>query len=223
MASDHFPETQRSWLFDHLAGGPDGVREVHRHIMEVYAAPLEIYARAVLRGRGDAKETVHGFFASRLGRADYLERWDPAKMRLRRWLMNGLCFYLRERRRDREAEQPLDEDAELTAPEIDQAAALDRAFAIGVVRTALEEASRLSSEQNIAEHWRIFVEHSVNGRSYKDLAIEFGQSESRLAIMARTASRRFIEAVRHVLRLDGASESAVAEEVRALIGVVDDG
>lgn len=221
--AEHFPQTERTWLLSLLGGDPADVRTAHRRIMEIYAGPLEVYAQAVMRRRSeDAKEIVHGFFVSRLARLDYIARWNPQTMRLSRWLMNGLCFYMRERKRERSAPMSLEETAEIAAPVADLAPAIDREFAASVVRDALRQAERLCESQGLAAHWRVFLEHQVRGRSYRDLESEFGARESRLAIMCRTATKRFVEAVRTVLRLDGASESLVTSEVRAMIGHLDE-
>ena len=78
-SSDPFPPTHRTWLDRHLAAG-DGERlEVVRHVMEVYAGPLEAYLRhSRFRDVEDPVEVVHGFFVDRLERSDYLARWQAS-------------------------------------------------------------------------------------------------------------------------------------------------
>jgi hypothetical protein len=77
--------------------------------MEVYYEPLCIYCRATsYRTLGEPEEIVGGFFASRLSDPTWIARWrDESRARsmpLRRWLLNGLCFYMREEaRRQRRA------------------------------------------------------------------------------------------------------------------------
>lgn len=110
-ARQHFPDTERTFVLDQLEAGCG--RDLASYVMRVYYEPLCIYSRATsYRDLGEAEEIVAGFFASRLSDPTWLDRWRAESCRrpmpLRRWLLNGLCFYMREearrRRRDRRIE-----------------------------------------------------------------------------------------------------------------------
>jgi hypothetical protein len=104
---EHFPETEQTFVHDLIDAGR--VPELASYLMEVYYEPLCIYCRATsYRTLGEPEEIVGGFFASRLSDPTWIARWrDESRARslpLRRWLLNGLCFYMREEaRRQRRA------------------------------------------------------------------------------------------------------------------------
>lgn len=125
---EHFPETHHTFVLEALDGGRD--RELASHVMLVYYRPLCAYFRATTyRALGEAEEIVGGFFASRLSDPTWLARWraesEARQVPLRRWLLNGLCFYLREesrrQRRDRAILRLGLASAEQTLPEDDHA------------------------------------------------------------------------------------------------------
>ena len=225
--NDLFPRTQHTWIGRRLEQGADGRTDINHHVMSVYTWPLEIYCRS-LRAHwlGDAEDIVRGFFASRLGREDFFQDWLESGMKLRRWLVNAFCFYLKEVRRERrrsEREEPLLDDGEgkqdLPADE------MDRAFAVSIVREALLQTRRSCEARELGEHWKIFQAHYYEGRSCAEI-VDSGESgeidQVRAATMARTAAGRFRTVLRGLLRKDGATTSHVDRELAALLEVTGD-
>ena len=224
MPSDAFPPTLSTWIDARLADGELGRAEVNRHIMLVYAEPLRIYALGTRSGHlGDAVDLVQGFFADRLGRPGYFRGWRESGLRLRRWLMNGFGFYLKELRRERRkqgSEQPLEEEG--APPEVDGevprlAEEMDRAFAISVVREALQAGEASCRAKGQTQHWEIFRRHYYDGLEYASFVGEYGLAPARAAELARTAAGKFKSALRDLLARDGALESEIDAELDSLL------
>lgn len=222
---DHFPPTRTDYIDRELGGGCQGRLNVNRHIMEAYAFPLTVYFRGTKdHWIGEPDEIVQGFFADRLARADFFDNWKSSGKRLRHWLINGFCFYLKERhranRRDSKATGEMDDP--VTESRI--AEDMDRAWVMGLVRGALTEARALCDAQGLAEHWRIFEDHFYRGRSYERIEIESGIEPKRAAVMARTAARKFKQKLRELVRQDGVGEESIESEIRGLLEIagVDD-
>lgn len=222
--NDLFPRTQYTWIGQRLEQGSDGRSEINHHVMSVYTWPLEIYFRS-LRAHwlGEAEDIVQGFFASRLDRDDFFQDWLESGLKLRRWLVNAFCFYLKEVRRERkrsEREEPLIDEGEGRADV--PADEIDRAFAVAIVREALLETRRSCEARGLGEHWKIFHAHYYEGKPYAEMIAsgEFGDLDAvRAATMARTAAGRFRTVLRGLLRRDGSTTSHVDREIAALLEV----
>jgi len=216
---DAFPATLVTWINERLDAGDEGRREVCSHVMDVYADPLRIYLLgSSFRNAGEPDEIINGFFANRLSRPEYLEGWRSSDKRLRRWLINGLIFYVKEEfRRRKRTGSPLSEEAEaeLEAPE-DHYRAFDQAWAASIVRRAMAEAAECCRRESLEEHWDIFVRHHVQQQPYSTCCQDHGVDAARAAVMARTAASRFREAVRRQVSLDGADGGAIDEELEGL-------
>lgn len=187
--------------------------------MEVYSEPLQAFYRASrFRRRGDPDDVVHGFFASRLERPDYLRRWQSHGGLLRRWLANGLCFYLRERDRDSRRSQVEEPPAELFSTEPEPWTALDASFASSLVHRALAMAAATCRAEGLAAHWEAFVRHHYEKQGYREIALELGVSPGRAAVQARAALRRFREAVYELLLRDGVPPERLHSALDDLLG-----
>lgn len=225
MKKDVFPSTLNTWIGQKLQEGQGGRAELNHYIMRVYADPLRVYCLgASAHTLGEPEDLVQGFFADRLGRADYFQGWREGGLRLRRWLMNGFGFYLKELRRERrkqnkshsldEASEPGDEEA-FKGVESD----MDRAFAVAVVRQALQDTRALCEARGQARHWEIFYRHYYEGHSYADFISEFELSAAQAAEMARTAATKFKGALRDILASDGAMEREIDAEIDSLLAI----
>ncbi|MDG1899977.1 MAG: hypothetical protein P8I74_08950 [Phycisphaerales bacterium] len=218
---DVFPNTMGTWIHDQLRDGDDGRSLVNEHIMSVYAHPLKVYfLGSSLRSLGEPEDMVAGFFASRLARDGYFDQWRESNMRLRRWLINGFLFFLKEeiRRQKRSGGSSLGEDP--VTPMIENADAdFDRAWAQAMVRDAWLEASRSCEADGLEDHWRLFIRHHVDGLPYKEFVGEFDVTPSQAAVMVRTATGRFKQAVRDRIIIDGVRESDVNSEIQRLMEI----
>ncbi len=218
---DAFPSTLVTWISDRQVEGEDGRQRINRHVMTVYGEPLLIYLRGhSLRWLGEPQEMVDDFFADRLGRADFFDKWRDSGLRLRRWLMNGLNLYLMEERRRhqqsaRAGPAELYEDPGTCADSPEKA--LDRAFAQSIVKQALQGGQQHCESKGLGEHWRIFVRHYYDGQQYDELAADFGVEPARAAVMARTAARVFRSAIRELLAGDGAAPNQLDSEIQSLL------
>jgi hypothetical protein len=218
MAREHFPPTPRTWIDARLAEGAPGREAVNRHIMEIYRWPLEVYCRS-LGLEGDPGDVVRGFFADRLGRDDFVVKWRASALPLRRWLINGMRYYLREEWarmvRDRDRRVELDD---ATAEGLSREA--ERAYVVSIVGQASREAQAACEAAGYGEHWRLFLAHVLDEEPFGSLGRRFGVDERRAAVMARTARNHFRRALRELLRRDGLplDEAALDEEMRSIIG-----
>jgi DNA-directed RNA polymerase specialized sigma24 family protein len=194
--------------------------EVEAFLMRTYARPLAMYLSATsYRSLGKPDDLVAGFFACRLGRKEWLAGWAESGLRLRRWLVNGLLFYLREeiRRRSRDRR-------EVTLPEDAPPASLDlayeQAYAREVVKAACDAAAAICAADGFERHWAIFLRHFVDGRTYEELAQESDLTVGQVNGMARTALTRFRRAMSDLLLRDGADPADLDREIGELLLVL---
>ena len=218
-----FPDTVRTWIGEQLDQGTSGQNAVNQHLMAVYAEPLKIYLLgSSWRTMGDPDELVQGFFASRLDRSGFLTDWQASGLRLRRWLVNGFLFYMREtwRRHRRDGAASLSDAVEPTVEE--QTDAFDRAWARSLVHDACDEAASACAASGQQAHWDLFIQHTLMGRSFADLAQEQEVTAAQATVMARTAMHKLRRAVRARIARDGGPEVGVDREIRALLEVLGD-
>lgn len=208
-----------TWIAARMGDGSEGRADVNRHIMAVYDWPLRVYFMGSSeRWLGEPEDVVGGFFADRLGRAEFLNEWRSSGMRLRRWLMNAFCFYMMELRRQKARDRRAGElDHEPVAFRGSPEVAVDRAFKVSLVREALRVAQETCDDASLTQHWNIFVAHYLNARDYNDIARETGVTPERAAVMARTASRKFRTAIRDLLAGDGTPDEHVDQEILDLL------
>ena len=219
---DVFPRTAATWIAAKLGDGENGRAEINRHVMSVYAWPLEVYFLGCAdRWVGEAGDVVRGFLASRLGREGFFQDWQQSGLRLRRWLMNAFSYYLHELRRERKkGARVVDLPADLPADAEDPSEAMDRAFAVSIVRAAMERAAEACEAQGLTPHWHVFLNHFFHGKAYGEFARFFGVDPARAAVMARTASQKFQSALRELVARDGATEEEIDQDLGALLEAV---
>jgi hypothetical protein len=219
---DAFGQTQNTWIDVQLERGIEGRQSVNRHVMDTYAWPLQVYFLGTnMRWLGEPDEIVNGFFASRLPREDFFAMWQASGMRLRRWLMNGLCLYLKEVRKRRLRDAPGGGAAGIEHEAItftgDPDLVVDRASAISFVQRAMAAAERACQQKDMSVHWRVFLRHHVDGMDFRALANEFGVDEARAAVMSRSAERNFKSALTEVLLKDGVHPEQINSEIGRLL------
>jgi DNA-directed RNA polymerase specialized sigma24 family protein len=219
MKTDVFPNTLNSWIVRKLDEGGPSLAEVNRHVMSVYARPLKVYfLGSSERHLGEPDDIVNGFFESRLSHDDFLSKWRESGMRLRRWLMNALCFYLKEvRRRNRRDAVAGENDDEPVSFTGDPDAEIDRTFVVELVREALRRAGEQCVEEGMGAHWDVFLRHHHHGESYDHIAGEIGVTRARAEVMGRTATRRFRKVIRDLLAADGVPEDELDREIESLL------
>ena len=222
---DVFPSTHESWLCEMLNGPPEQVDRAAVALMARYRDPLRVYFEGSSFGRlgaqgipdfGEADDLVHGFLVHRLARGEFLAAWRKSGMRLRRFVINGFVFYLREqirtvrRRRGRErrvAGVAADGSADGSTSDF------DRAWAIAVIREASLMASAALEARGRARHWELFLRHFVDGVPYGDLVEPFGLTPSQAASAAREVAFELRRCLRNVLSRDGITEADLGPEL----------
>ena len=225
---EHFPTTHATWLSERI-GVADS--EVARHVMERYFEPLCAYVRgSSLRAFGDAADLVNDFFAARLGDGGYLERWLESGLPLRRWLVNGLLLHVRNRsiaegrRRargdaglggDRSAVDLVDRSG-TRAPEPDALAALERAWAVGLVTEAHDRVRAGLAAERREPWWECFRLHVLHGLPYADACPMSGVAPANGANVVRAVSRRLAAMLAELLIREGVAEADVEAELEVI-------
>jgi DNA-directed RNA polymerase specialized sigma24 family protein len=205
-----------------LVLGDVGQADVNHHLMSVYAEPLRAYlACTPYRSLGEPDDLVEGFFADRLGRPEFLSGWRRSEKRLRHWLMNAFVFYLKEtvrgvnrQRRSYEISEEFPDDSQAPGE------VLDRAFAMALVQTAMEQARESCRSRGLGDHFDVFREHYWNDVAYAELGTSMGVSPERARVMARTARDAFRRALRALLLRDGGQIGNVDGEIDSLLEVL---
>jgi DNA-directed RNA polymerase specialized sigma24 family protein len=222
---DIFPSTHDSWLCEMLDGPPEQVERAAVSLTARYREPLRLYFEGSSFRRlgaqglvdfGDGEDLVHGFLATRVARAEFLAAWRKSGMRLRRFVINGFIFYLREQaraaRRRRSREQTVADGAG-EALEDDSIADFDRAWAVSVIREASEKTAASLADRGRAKHWELFRRHFVDGVPYGELVEPFGLTPSQAASAARDVAFELRRCLRAVLSRDGITEADVGPEL----------
>ncbi|MFM9957851.1 MAG: hypothetical protein ACKVZJ_07225 [Phycisphaerales bacterium] len=229
-ANDVFPTTV-AWLSGKVSAGPSGLEEANRHIMTLYAHPLQVYFMGCsLRFLGDATDIVQGFFADRLSRPEFLARWAASRRPLRFWLITGFKHYLMETSRQvrkHRSEESLDLPSTAGSlanlvPDLETTdhTDFDRAVALAMVREAIARCEAGCRDAGLEQHWRVFTRHHVDGQAYERIAPELGLDRARCAVMARTAANRFKSELRALAAWEDASEEQIDREIRQLLEVI---
>lgn len=220
---DAFPSTQRTWLADRLQEGDAGLAHARRHVMDVYAHPLGVYYKgSSFRWLGEPDDMVRGYFADRLSREEYLEKWMHSGRQLRFWLIVGFKHYLLESARAKaKAERAsLGQLESETSGDAGPEEAFHRESARAIASEAFRLASSACSEAGQGEHWDVFMRHHLEGRGYAAVAAEMGMTPERAAVMARTASNKYRAALRELVAWPGASRDEVDDEIQSLLEAI---
>jgi len=216
-----FPKTPRTMVLDALAGGD--AQALPARLMELYRVPLEQYFAATsFRHVGRPTDVVAGYFASRFSNPGWLDDWrgrhEVDGIPLRRWLVNGLNFYLLEEHRRGKRGPVLDDGAASdAADESDALAAFERAAARRLVARALERTREGCEADGQQAHFDIFVRHVMKGQHYHAIHADLGIEPQRSAGMVRTASARFRRALAGILVGEGADPERIDDEIAALM------
>ena len=218
-AHDVFPPTQKTWIQRKGDEGDTGRAEINHHIMSIYSFPLRVYFQGTSdRQLGEPDEVINGFFENRLSRPDFLAGWFKTDMRLRRWLINAFCYYLLELRRERRKANKFNSlEDQVVEPGREETRRIDHAFVVSLVRQAMAEAEAACRAKKLEAHWNLFVAHTLQGRSYADLAGEFKVTAGRAAVMNRTAEQHLKVAVRLLLERDGVALESIDQEIHSLL------
>ena len=219
MVKDIFPKTESTWIVERIRQGADGMPELRRHLMQVYAAPLRVYYLAVSSSKSaDPDEVINGFFSDRLSKDGFLLGWQRHGSRLRRWLQNALLFYLKEQsRRDRVRSTQSDHDWEEEPDHSPLMISAEREFAIQLVRQALAVTQEQCEAKDLRTHWACFHSYYVCDRTCEALSREHGCSPERVWVMVRTCARRFKNTIRDFLIQDGVPAEEVDSEIQILL------
>jgi DNA-directed RNA polymerase specialized sigma24 family protein len=215
-----FPATQYT-LIGRMLNDRDRLSAC-KHVMSVYAEPLRVYfLGSSFRSLGEPDDIVEGFFASRLSRDAFLNDWQTSSRQLRFWLMTAFKHYLFEQVRALKNErQRATLQAEVESPCDRSEHEFHRETALALVREAMRMAEETCCECGFEDHWRVFVRHHVDGRSYEQLHDELGIDQKKFTAMARTAGNKLKAALRELIAWNDASEEDIDREIISLMEVI---
>lgn len=220
---DAFPSTQRTWLADRLMEGDAGLAHARRHVMDVYAHPLSVYFKgSSFRWLGEPDDLVRGYFADRLSREEYLEKWVNSGRQLRFWLIVGFKHYLLEsaRAKARAERASLGQLESEVSGDSGPEDAFHRESARAIAGEAIRIASDACLQSGQSEHWIVFMRHHLEGRGYGEIAQELGMTPERAAVMARTAANKYRAALRELVAWPGATKEEVDDEIQSLLEAI---
>ena len=215
--SDAFPETRRTWMGERVTRGE--LAAAQRHVMEVYERPLRVYCAGCSLGWvGDPGDLVAGFFADRLARPAFFERWRESQRPLRFWLIVSFKHYLFEqaRRTKRDRRELGDETDQADASGATPDLVFERECAIGLVRRALRDVEARCRADGYGDHFDVFVRFHMHGESLEAIAERLGIEPARAGVMKRTVVQRFQRVMREVVSWNGASDAELDAEIRGL-------
>jgi hypothetical protein len=222
--SSRFPTTRRSWITRTIAKGPEGEQEVARFVMSAYVVPLGAYARTLQGLDGlDPEDLVHDFLVHKVSASGYFHTWSRSGFTLRRWLVNGFHFRLKDRRRhaatDRTRRKAITPEI---ATEVDDLrfAEFERTWARDLVRRAVEQTAEYCRARQLDEHWLIFQRHHLDGLPFRELVDAHQLPPRRMARMSRTAADRLRVVIQELLERDGVGPDDVATEIARLMELV---
>jgi hypothetical protein len=229
---DHFPSTHATWIVSQLASlsstdttdAAQAAQELRTHIMARYREPLLAYATASsFRFLGTPEDLVHGFFADRVARPDYLREWRGSGARLRRWLCNGLLLHMfdvaKRARREQRLQQELAQFAKVGAGGTAPDRAFDRAWAEGILERAAQTTERQLNDRGRTDAWIIFRRTVIDGERVIKVRTDLGLSEGEAKARVQLATRHFREAVSAELMSEGLPPSQVAMEAESIVAV----
>ena len=216
-----FPSTPKTWIDGELSRGQDGRNAVWRHVMAVYAQPLEVFCRAMFRHVDDPADLVNGFIAHRVGDAEYFASWRTSGRRLRDWLRTGIEIHVRERSKASERRKTLPIEDSLESPRTeDPSLSFDREMVFSILTEARRRAEADCRVAGLDDHWEVFVRHTFEKTPYAEIVATLGTTEMRAVRMNDTAKKRFADTIRDIIRRDGVPESQIDQAIRDLIGVL---
>jgi len=221
--TDVFPSTHATWLRESIAAGPDGRSRATQAVLARYREPLRIYLSGTTFGRStrrdpldgaDGEDLVHGFLAHRVARPEFLEGWIHSGFTLRRWMINGFLFYLREQNRSARRRRAREGAASPSTGRVDDPLVrFERAWALAVIREASAATESTLAERGKRAHWELFVRHFVDDIPYGELTPPFGLTPSQAASVAREVAFLLRGNIRKVLAADGVPEEDVGPEL----------
>lgn len=227
--AEHFDPTLCTWIGHQLGRGGAGQREVRTHVAEAYSLPLQVYYRATTwcRSAGsnpdwEPSEVIHDYLTDRLMRDGFMEQWQASGMRLRRWLINGLHFYLKERYRQfgHRGEIAGAAAVEFEDSGLEPGAESDRLMVRGLVREALRRTILELESQGRPGHARVFCAYYLHDRPIAELVITAGRTSGQIKGMLRLGRSRFRACFYTLLERDGLTPLRREEELVSLLELI---
>jgi RNA polymerase sigma-70 factor (ECF subfamily) len=223
-----FPTTRWTLVLS-ARDGAEAEKRAFEHLCSAYWRPVYVYLRRKGLRAEEAEDAVQGFFLQ-LMQKPFLHRLDPARGRLRSYLLRALEHYLVNLHEARSALKrggglrivPLDAagaERDLAAAAPDAESAFEREWALAVMQRALE---RLRSEYtsgkrgaHIATLLRFFGLDEAP--SYAEAAAASSMSVPQFKAALHRARQRFRELLREEIAASVDADGDVEPELAALL------
>jgi RNA polymerase sigma-70 factor (ECF subfamily) len=193
-----------------------GSRQALEELCEAYWKPMYIYARSRGLNSVEAEDAVQGLLTDILSK-QRLVTLDATRGRFRDWLRTALKFYIGHERERASAQkrgghlralhidqaQAEHEWSALSSVELDPQRLFDRAWALEVMRRALDEVERDYAErgkQQVFDALRPTLTDPTHAESLVEVARKLGMSDSAIRMGAKRLRERYRAAIRAELR-----------------------
>jgi RNA polymerase sigma factor (sigma-70 family) len=233
-----FPDTSHSAIVAARSGDPAERQRALAAIVEAYWKPSYKYIRIKWQAANeDAKDLTQGFFAVALEK-DYFASYDPARASFQTFIRTCLDGYVANQKKsdqrlkrgggiehfaldfvEAENELALQLVSEVTPDEY-----FRREWARSLFAMALESLRNHFTARGNDVYFELFERYDLHdddeqGRTYADLAKEFGLTRTEVTNYLAAARREFRRIVLARLRELTATEEEFRSEARVLLGV----
>jgi DNA-directed RNA polymerase specialized sigma24 family protein len=225
MSSPGFHST-RWTLVRRAQGRGEEARVALSELCTIYYDPVLQFARRWCGNEDRAKDLAHGFFEDLLGR-ESLGAADPAKGRFRSYLLAATKHYLSHRRDNESAakrgggvEVVTLDDAGECGISADWEVEFDRAWALALIRRALDSLEAESEAAGKAEHFRIlrpWLDGGLQGDA-AEAAATLQLSPTALKVAIHRLRQKFRQKIRDEIAAT-VDAREVDEEFRHLVDV----
>lgn len=235
-----FPSTRASLVYG-LGGADEQTRrEILDRIIRAYWRPVYVYLRRLPMSNDDAKDVTQGFFCEIVLTRRLIDQAQPAETRFRTLLLKALQNYVRDRhahdhRKKRRPSVPLlplaeidPGDALIAGSAGDPETGFHHAWAVDLLRGALEQVERNCRQKKQVMHWALFAamfaDPLLKGTARPSLASLCGNlgvtDEATARNLLETPKRQFREACRQAVRPLVEHESEVESEIGDLLRIL---
>lgn len=201
-----------------------------------YWPPIYSYIRRWSNSPQEAEDLTQSYFLNLLGRG-YLDRADPAKGKLRAFLLTDLKFFLSKNRSKARAEKrgggqvavPIDQgfaEELYTHEPVDTVTPdqlFDRRWALTVLTSVMDALAADYAGRGkgaLFEALKQFISWNAGEESYTQVAVRLGKSESDIKVSVHRLRKRYREILQHEVSQTVSSPAEIEAEIRYLASSV---
>jgi len=231
MSSGAFQPT-RWTLVAKLNAEPSQSNRALNELCAIYWNPLYVFARSSGRSSEDAEDAVQGFLARGVDK-DLFSMATPERGKMRNFLLTSFKRYMKDEWMKQMAVKrgqgkvisvdfSTEESHFANHSAADPTNGFDKRWALMIVeqaRNSTQAQYKKDGKQTLFDA----IEGSLSGeltKTYAQIAVEYGLSESAIKVGVHRLRKRFGEALRSEIRETVSKESEVDEELRHLLSML---